>query len=224
MNNTSSIAERVHRLREEVGEHCTRVGRDPQSVSILAVSKRHSVQAIRQAMEAGLTDFGENYAQELVEKAEQLPQGIRWHYIGQLQKSKIRLLAPHVTVLQTVPSLKLAQALSKRMDDLGRNLEVHLQVNLANEPQKAGMPVDALPPAVQEVHALPHLLLTGLMAIPPVTDDPEDSRPWFKQLRQLADLHGLPKCSMGMSADWRVAIEEGATQLRLGTAIFGPRA
>lgn len=199
-------------------------------MQLVAVSKRHPAAAVREAHALGVRIFGENYAQELVAKAAEvgaLP-GIAWHMIGHLQTNKVRHVAPVAACVQTVDSPHLAEELSKRVARSGRSLDVLLEVNVAEDPAKSGCAPADLGPLIDAVLAQgPALRLSGLMTMPRETDDPEEARPVFARLRALRDAHGgaprLPHLSMGMSDDFEIAIEEGATIVRVGTALFGER-
>jgi pyridoxal phosphate enzyme (YggS family) len=191
----------------------------------LAVSKRHSVEAMRAAYAAGQRDFGENYVQELVHKADALRdlQDVRLHCIGRLQRNKVKDVVRVRARVYTLDSLRLADELAARAEEKATTLDVMLQVNIGDEPQKAGVAVAELAALIAGVRARPRLVLRGLFAIAPAGDDPEQARPYFRRLHELARDHELAELSMGMSDDFEVAIEEGATQVRVGTAIFGPR-
>jgi pyridoxal phosphate enzyme (YggS family) len=211
-----SVAERLGALR----------GRLPGGVTLVAVSKTHPPEAVREAYAAGQRHFGENYAQEWREKARALADlpDLEWHFVGSLQTNKVKLLLPEAPPragwVHTVDRLALAEELSRRAAARGIALRVLLEVNVAREPQKAGCDPDGVPALAEAVGRLPGLALRGLMAIPPAEGDP---RPHFGALRALRDRLGLPDLSMGMSGDWEAAIEEGATLIRVGTSIFGPR-
>jgi PLP dependent protein len=206
------IAENVARVRAAL----------PPGVTLVAVSKTQPADAIREAYSAGQRDFGENYAQEWREKADALADlaGLRWHFIGALQTNKVKYLAGRVHAIHTVDRAELARELSKRFLARGAVARAFLEVNTGGEASKAGCAPDAAPALADEVRALPAIELVGLMTIPPPEEDP---RPHFRLLRGLRDRLGLRELSMGMSADWRVAVEEGATVIRVGTAIFGER-
>ncbi len=194
----------------------------PAQVTLIAVSKTQPAEAVREAYAAGQRHFGENYAQEWREKAEALADlpDLTWHFIGGLQTNKVKYLAGKVGYVHTVDRPELARELSKRWVAAGATLKVLLEVNVGAEAQKAGCaPADA-PALAGLVRGLPGLELTGLTCIPPPEDDP---RPHFRALRALARQLDLPQLSMGMSADWPVAVEEGATLIRVGTALFGAR-
>ena len=194
----------------------------PAQVTLIAVSKTQPAEAVREAYAAGQRHFGENYAQEWREKAEALADlpDLTWHFIGGLQTNKVKYLAGKVGYVHTVDRPELARELSKRWVAAGATLKVLLEVNVGAEAQKAGCaPADA-PALAGLVQGLPGLELSGLTCIPPPEDDP---RPHFRALRALARQLDLPQLSMGMSADWPVAVEEGATMIRVGTALFGAR-
>ena len=203
-------------------------GRQPGDVTLIAVSKLQPVSAIREAVAAGQRDFGESYAQELDEKARALADlPIRWHFIGHLQRNKVKLAAPHVSMVQSVDSVRLAQELSAAAQQRNTAIDVLLQVNVGDEAQKSGCSAQEAPFVAEELSRLPGLHLKGLMCIPPFDLDEDDTRRHFIALRALRDRLGgpplLPHLSMGMSGDFEMAIEEGATMVRVGTSIFGER-
>jgi len=212
------------RVQEAVARACARAGRSPDDVLLIAVSKTMDVERVRLAIAAGVAALGENRVQEAKEKIEALGRPVPWHLIGSLQTNKARDAARLFDWIHSVDRLELAQELSRRAHGVERTLNVLLQVNLGDEPQKGGVAPAELKRLHEVVAALPNLKVRGLMAIPPATLQPEQARPFFRQLRELRDQLGLEHCSMGMSADFEVAIEEGATMVRVGTAIFGPRA
>jgi pyridoxal phosphate enzyme (YggS family) len=219
------IASAIERVQERIGDACERASRDPGSVQLVAVSKGHPEEVIRAAYAAGMRVFGENYAQELATKASALSdlRDIRWRFIGHLQRNKIKLIEGARATVDTVDSSRLAQALSTRAGASGTDLEVLLQVNVGGEAQKSGCTPDEVPALVEAVRALPNINLRGLMTVAPHLDQVEATRPFFATLRELAEAHGLPELSMGMTHDLEPAVAEGATMLRIGTAIFGPR-
>jgi pyridoxal phosphate enzyme (YggS family) len=194
----------------------------PAGVTLVAVSKTQPPEAVREAYAAGQRDFGENYAQEWRAKAEALADlgELRWHFIGGLQTNKVKILAGRVAFVHTVDREELARELSKRYAQKGAVVRVFLEVNVGDEASKEGCAPGDVPRLAEAVRALPGLDLCGLMCIPPAGQDP---RPHFRLLRGLRDPLGLRELSMGMSADWRAAVEEGATFVRVGTAIFGER-
>ena len=191
----------------------------------MAVTKKFSAHRIREAYQAGLRDFGENYVQEFAEKAPELEDlsGARFHLIGHLQSNKARVAAQLFQVIETVDSEKLLQRLDAAAGEGNSQKEVLLEVKLSTEESKAGAAPENVSALIETAQKCPNLDLTGLMTMPPWPEDPEQSRPYFQRLAQLGRQHGLQKLSMGMSADLEVAIEEGATIVRVGTALFGPR-
>lgn len=216
-----SLRERLATVRERIERACASSGRDSSSITLIAVTKVFPAAVIREAYEAGLRDFGENYVQEFESKAPQVQDlaGARFHLIGHLQSNKAKKAAELFSVIQTVDSPKLA----RRLDETGRPLDIMLEVKLSGEDVKSGADPAELPALIEAVRATRHLHLMGLMTMPPWSDDPEPSRPYFRRLRELASQFGLPQLSMGMSHDFEVAIEEGATHIRVGTALFGKR-
>jgi pyridoxal phosphate enzyme (YggS family) len=219
-----SLAERLSGVRERIRAAAAAVGRDPASVRLVAVSKTHPAEVIREAYALGQREFGENYAQELAQKAEALRDlsDIHWRFIGGLQRNKAKLLVPTGCAIETVASLDAAKTVNERAAALGRRVEVMLQINVVGEAQKGGVAVPELAALVSGVRALPALALSGLMVIPPF-DDEEAARTCYREARALAAVHGLKQLSMGMSDDLEIAIAEGSTSVRVGTAIFGPR-
>jgi hypothetical protein len=223
----SEVAAELARVQDRIARATLAAGRAPGSVRLIAVSKGQPASAIREAYAAGQRDFGENYAQELAAKARELADlDVRWHFIGHLQRNKVKEVVVHASTVQTVDRATLADELSKRAQ---RDLGVLLEVNVGGEAQKAGVaPADVVGLA-DHVARLPRLALVGLMTVPPACDDPEDARPHFRALADLgATLRarghaGTVELSMGMSHDFHVAIAEGATWVRVGTAIFGAR-
>ena len=221
----TGIAERWAAVRANVAAACERAGRAPSEVTIVAVSKTHPASAIREAAAAGATDFGENYAQELAAKQAELGE-LRWHFIGRLQRNKAKLVAGKVALVHAVDSEELAAELGKRAAQVQPIL---VAVNLAGETTKGGVTAETAPELARRIAALANVRLDGLMTMPPPSDDPEASRPMFEALRALRDRiagelgQPLPSLSMGMSGDYEVAIQCGATHVRIGTAIFGGR-
>ena len=216
-----SVATRWQSIRARVDAAATRAG---SSVTLVAVSKRQPIDLVRQAHSAGCRDFGENYASEMVEKAQQGPDDARWHFIGHLQRNKVKSLLPHAALVHGVDRIALGREINKRAQ---RTVDVLVQVNVAGEAQKSGCAVADLGRLLEQLRALERVRVCGLMTIPPAVERPQRARPHFAALRKLRDAHGgaceLPHLSMGMSQDFEVAIEEGATIVRVGTAIFGPR-
>ncbi len=212
-------------MRARIDAACARAGVPASRVKLLAVSKLQPVEAIRAAYALGQRDFGENYVQELVHKAAalaDLPE-LRWRLIGRLQRNKVKEVVPVGCSVDTVDSLRLGEALQARAVQDSRVIEVLVQANIGAEPQKAGVAPAELGALVNALRKLPNLRVQGLLAIPPMVAHPELNRAHFRQLRELAAAHALPELSMGMSDDLEIAIEEGATMVRVGTAVFGQR-
>ncbi|WP_437763445.1 YggS family pyridoxal phosphate-dependent enzyme [Sorangium sp. So ce281] len=224
-----NIASRLDEVRRRIASAAARAGRGPEEVRLIAVSKGKPAGAIRAAYAAGQRDFGENYAQELVEKAEALADldGLVWHAIGQLQRNKAKLVARVAHVVQSVDREELAVELDRRAAALNRTLDVLIEVNVGGEASKGGCAPGDFAPLLAAIARCAHLRPIGLMTIAPFLEDPNDVAPFFAQLRALRDAHGgravLPELSMGMSHDFEPAIAQGATWVRVGTAIFGAR-
>ena len=221
-----SVDENLRRVCERLSEAATRAGRDPAEITLVAVSKMHSIEAIREAAYAGVIAFGENKIQEAEEKIAELGrENLKWHLIGHLQSNKARKAVQLFDVIESLDSLELAQRLERICIEEARDrLDVFIQVDLGGEDTKSGITADDLPPLIDFLSTCERLKLKGLMTLPPFFHDSEDARPFFIRLRELRDKL-LPKgaLSMGMSNDFEVAIEEGATHVRVGTAIFGRR-
>ena len=227
-----SIADNVERVRTRMRQAAERAGRDPMSVRLVAASKTVDAARIRAAVAAGVTILGENYLQETRQKLGQLGRaGVEWHLIGPLQRNKVRYVFDLFDMMQSLDRLELAEEINRRAERLGRRLPVLLEVNVGGEASKSGWTPASLLNDVRQLASLPHIQVRGLMTIPPPTPQPDEARPFFRQLRQLRDrlaqegYDGMTfdELSMGMTADYDVAIEEGATLVRVGTAIFGPR-
>ncbi len=219
---------RIFHVRERIAEAAGRAGRSPEEITLVGVSKRHPVETVRAAWDAGIREFGENYVQEAREKCVALTElsGLRWHLIGGLQSNKARLAVSLFDTVQTVDRLSLAQVLSLEAGKLDKQLSVLVEVNLAGRAVRAGVAEAETRELCEQVAALPHLRLNGLMGIAPLGESPEVARPYFARLRQLFEAlpHANRKVlSMGMSGDFETAIEEGATLVRIGTALFGER-
>ena len=225
----TELADRVSAVRERIARATARAARPANSVRLVAVSKRHPASSVREAHALGLRVFGENYAQELVAKAADVGplENIEWHMIGRLQTNKARHVAPVIAMIHTIDAPHVATELGKRTVGAGRTIGALVEVNVAGEAAKSGCAPDAVGAVLDAVRATPGLVLRGLMTMPPYNDDPEASRPHFAALRELQARHGgaaaLPELSMGMSHDFEAAIAEGATIVRVGTAIFGER-
>jgi pyridoxal phosphate enzyme (YggS family) len=217
----NSLARRLEAVRERMARAAERARRDPAQILLLAVTKVFPAAAIREAYALGLREFGENYVQEFEGKAPEVRDltGARFHLIGHLQSNKSRKAVELFDVIQTVDSAKLAQ----RLNENGKTMEVMLEVKLSGEEAKSGATPEELPELIAAVRGCANLRLRGLMTMPPWSEDVEKSRPYFRRLRELAELHELAELSMGMTNDFEVAIEEGATCVRVGTALFGKR-
>ena len=229
-----TIADNLAAVRERIAATARKAGRDPNAVRLVAVSKRVSEERLRQAVAAGQRLFGENYLQEAQEKIAALdPAGeLNWHFIGHLQSNKAKAAAENFSMVETVDRLKLATLLDRHAAAAGRIVSVLVQVNVGGESQKSGVAPERTAELLQAMERLPALRVMGLMTMPPWSEEAESSRPHFRRLRQLAEelaargllgRHGKVELSMGMSGDFEVAVEEGATLVRVGTAIFGPR-
>ncbi len=229
------LAARLGRVRERLGQACAACGRRPEDVLLVAVSKFHPAADVAAVAGAGQVDFGENYVQEALEKRAELAREpfagrIRWHMIGHVQSRKAAQVAGAFALIHTLDSVKLADALERRLAESGALQPVLMEINIGEEPQKAGVMIgDAAALAEHVLARCPHLELRGLMCLPPVFDAGDAARPYFARLRRLGeDLRsrlgiGLPELSMGMSGDFPAAVAEGATIVRIGTDIFGPR-
>jgi PLP dependent protein len=222
----SGITERLAKVESRIERAAERSGRRRADIALVAVSKRFSADHLREAYAAGLREFGENYVQEFVDKRPQLDDlaDAKYHFIGHLQSNKARLACQLFAVVQTVDSAKLLARLDAAAGELDSKLEVMLEVKLSDEESKSGALPEEVPALLEAASRCSHLTVSGLMTMPPWNIDPEHSRPYFRQLAALAGSAGLKKISMGMSGDLEVAIEEGATIVRVGTALFGPRA
>ncbi len=228
----SNIASRLAGIRERITAAARSAGRDPSSIRLVAVSKTFPVDAVREAYAAGHRDFGENRVQEALQKiASATDLEIRWHLLGHLQLNKARKAGPVFAAIHSVDSVELLKKVDAAAAQAGRAPELLIQVDLAGEATKFGASPDEVPRLLDAAIACRAARVTGLMTLPPVPDSPEDARPWFRQLRDLRDgwlASGVPpamlgQLSMGMSGDFEVAIQEGSTMVRVGTAIFGNR-
>ncbi len=223
------ISAQLAAAQQSIDEAARRAGRPPSAVRLVAVSKRHPATAVAAAAAAGQTIFGESRVQEAREKIPQCPAGLKWHYIGHLQKNKIRQALPLFDFFHSIDSEALARGLDRVAGETGRTVEGLLEVNIAGEESKFGFRPEELRSAWTALAALPHLRIRGLMTMAPYSENPEDARPVFRALRVLRDElqassgRPLEELSMGMSGDFAAAIEEGATLVRLGTSIFGTR-
>lgn len=226
---TESMAERVARVRERIDRACGRCGRAAGDVAVVAVAKKFGPERVREAAEAGLGCFGENRVQEAAQKIPLCPGHLEWHLVGHLQGNKARYVPQLFRMVHSVDSLKLLETLNRHCGEAGLTLPVCLQVNVSGERSKFGLPPDDVPAVLEGATACRAVDVVGLMTVPPFTEDPEGARPFFVRLRERRDAWrvatGFPLevLSMGMSHDFEVAIEEGATLVRLGTCLFGQR-
>lgn len=227
----TTISANLKQIHQQIEVACQRCGRDPQSVRLVAVSKKKPAAAIEVAFAAGQKLFGESYVQELQQKLDAIELPLEWHFIGGLQSNKVKYLRGRTALIHSVDRLSLAKEISAQWARIDQTANILLQFNLGEEATKSGASEAEALALAQAVCALPNLQVRGLMILPPYSDDPEEVRPYFRRLRQLGERlaqAGLPKfscdeLSMGMSHDFAVAIEEGATLVRVGTAIFGAR-
>ena len=223
------ITENLEQVREQIAGAAAKVGRAAGEIELVAIAKTHSADKVREAIEAGQTLFGESRVQEARAKIPELPSNLRWHFVGHLQKNKIRHALPLFEMIHSVDSLELAHEMNRIAEEQGMHPRVLLEVNVAGEGSKFGFKSETLHAEMESLLALPRLSILGLMTIPPLAEEAEVSRKYFIQLRELRDrlqteFHvDLAQLSMGMTEDFVVAVEEGATLVRVGTAIFGKR-
>ena len=225
------IKEQLEEVRERVNAACLRAGRDPKSVTLIAVSKTKPAQAVQEAYEAGARDFGENKVQEILQKQPALPQDIRWHMIGHLQRNKVHQVIGKAVLIHAVDSLRLAEQIEQEAAKQNLDVDVLLEINVAKEESKYGFFLEDAEEAIRRISSLPHVHIRGLMTIAPFVENPEENRGIFQKLYQFSvdindkniDNVTMGVLSMGMSGDFEVAIEEGATMVRVGTSIFGAR-
>jgi pyridoxal phosphate enzyme (YggS family) len=224
----STIRENLSRVRERIERAAQKAGRDPKEIKLVAVSKTVEVARIKEAIEAGVSILGENYVQEAEKKIEALGKPVSWHFIGHLQSNKARYAVRLFDVIHSIDSIPLAEELNRRAEQPDRVIKVMIEVNLSKEATKFGTDEEKVLNLAKRIQSSKHLSLEGLMTMPPYFDSPEMSRPYYVALRELKERmtkEGIPmkELSMGMSNDFEIAIEEGATYVRVGTAIFGPR-
>jgi pyridoxal phosphate enzyme (YggS family) len=225
-----SLADNLDAIQQRIRAACERAGRDPGSVTLLAVTKGQPPEVVSAAARLGQVWFGENKVQEARAKIPLCPGKLRWHFIGHLQSNKCREAVELFEMIQSVDSLSLAGEISKRAEAAARRMPVMLEVNVAGEASKFGYAPERLLEELPELNALPRIEIHGLMTVPPYVTEPEKARPHFRRLRELKEQAEavlgapMPHLSMGMSGDFEIAIEEGATLVRIGTALFGPRA
>ena len=225
------ILENIKQVKENIIKSCEKVGRDPKEVTLIAVSKTKPYTAIEEALPSGVLDYGENKVQELTEKYEILPKDIRWHMIGHLQRNKVKYLVGKVELIHSVDSLRLANQIETEFAKKNEIANILIEVNMANEESKFGITSETTEQLVHEISKLEHVRIKGLMTIAPYTDNPETNREYFRNMKKLSvditekniDNVSMNVLSMGMTGDYQVAIEEGATMVRVGTGIFGER-
>jgi pyridoxal phosphate enzyme (YggS family) len=223
------IAENLERVRSQIADAAKKSGRSPGDIELVAISKTHEAEKVRAAFDSGQQLFGESRVQEARVKIPLLPSAVRWHFVGRLQKNKVRHALPLFELFHSVDSLELARDMNRIADEEGVHPRVLLEVNVAGEGSKIGFAPDSLRAQMEALLELPRLTIEGLMTIPPLAPEADASRQFFVALRELRDRFAaqfqvaLPQLSMGMSGDYPVAIEEGATLVRVGTAIFGKR-
>ncbi len=227
----STVTENYRKVRENVRRACERAGRDPAEVTLIAVSKTKPVSMMEELLPEGVVDFGENKPQELKEKYELLPKDLRFHMIGHLQRNKVKYVVGRACMIHSVDSLRLAQAIQEEAQKRGILVPVLAEVNIAGEESKFGLSPEETPDLVQEISRFPNLRVQGLMTIAPFVENPEENRVHFRNLYKLfidikeRNIDNVSMCilSMGMTNDYEIAIEEGATMVRVGTGIFGER-
>ena len=225
------LKENFQSVEARIQAACDRAGRSRKEVTLIAVSKTKPVEMLQTIYDAGSRDFGENKVQEMCDKIEQLPTDIRWHMIGHLQRNKVKYIVGRVSLIHSVDSLHLAQEIEKQAAKLDVIVPILIEVNIAEEESKFGIHKEETISLVREVAALPHIRIQGLMTIAPYVENPEDNRAYFRGIKQLSvdiareniDNVSMDCLSMGMTGDYEVAIEEGATMVRVGTGIFGER-
>ena len=225
------ILDNIKQVEENIIKSCEKVGRDPKEVTLIAVSKTKPYTAIEEALPSGVLDYGENKVQELTEKYEILPKEIRWHMIGHLQRNKVKYLVGKVELIHSVDSLRLANQIETEFAKKNEIASILIEVNMANEESKFGITSETTEQLVREISKLDHVRIKGLMTIAPYTDNPETNREYFRNMKKLSvditekniDNVSMNVLSMGMTGDYQVAIEEGATMVRVGTGIFGAR-
>lgn len=225
------ITENLEQVRKNIDEACRMAGRDPKEVTLIAVSKTKPVSMLKEAYDAGARCFGENKVQEIMDKHPQLPEDIQWHMIGHLQRNKVKYIVDKVSMLHSVDSLRLAQTIEQEAAKHNVCVPVLLEVNVAQEESKFGLKMDEVLPLIETIADFPHIKVQGLMTIAPYVENAEDNRDFFRQLKKLSvDIEAkninnvsMSVLSMGMTGDYQVAVQEGATMVRVGTGIFGER-
>ena len=225
------LCENLKKVEDNVDAACRKAGRSSDEVTLIAVSKTKPVEMLSTIYNQGIRDFGENKVQEMCDKMEQLPSDIRWHMIGHLQTNKVKYIVGHTTLIHSVDSLHLAKEIEKQAEKKDVTVDILVEINIAEEESKFGIHKEETYELVRQIAALPHVHICGLMTIAPYVENPEDNRMYFRGIRQLSvdiaeqniDNVDMDVLSMGMTGDYMVAIEEGATMVRVGTGIFGER-
>ena len=225
------VTENLNQVRKNIQEACKAVGRDPKEVTLIAVSKTKPVPMLQEAYDAGARVFGENKGQEITDKYPQLPDDIQWHMIGHLQRNKVKYIVDKVAMIHSVDSLRLAQTIEQEAAKHDVCVPILLEVNVAQEETKFGLKTEEVLPLVESIAEFPHIKIQGLMTIAPYVQNPEENRPIFRQLKKLSvDIAAkninnvtMSVLSMGMTGDYQIAVQEGATMVRVGTGIFGER-
>ena len=225
------ITENLEQVRKNIQDACRSVGRDPEEVTLIAVSKTKPVELLQEAYQAGARDFGENKVQEIMDKYPQLPSDIRWHMIGHLQRNKVKYIVDKAAMIHSVDSLRLAQTIEQEAAKHDVQVPILLEVNVAEEDSKFGLKMDEVLPLIEAIAEFPHIRVCGLMTIAPYVENAEENRMFFRQLKKLSvDIAAkninnvsMSVLSMGMTGDYQVAVQEGATMVRVGTGIFGGR-
>lgn len=225
------ISDNIKKIQKNIEKSCQKAGRDPKEVTLIAVSKTKPIPMLEEAYQAGSRDFGENKVQEIMDKHPALPEDIRWHMIGHLQRNKVKYIVDKVALVHSVDSLRLAEELSRQAGKKQAEIDVLVEVNIAEEESKFGTSRAEAIQLVEEMAKLPHIHVKGLMTIAPFVENPEENRKYFRQIKELSvditkkniDNVSMSVLSMGMTNDYMVAVEEGATMVRVGTGIFGER-
>lgn len=225
------ITENLEQVRKNIQDACRSVGRDPEEVTLIAVSKTKPVELLQEAYQAGARDFGENKVQEIMDKYPPLPSDIRWHMIGHLQRNKVKYIVDKAAMIHSVDSLRLAQTIEQEAAKHDVQVPILLEVNVAEEDSKFGLKMDEVLPLIEAIAEFPHIRVCGLMTIAPYVENAEENRMFFRQLKKLSvDIAAkninnvsMSVLSMGMTGDYQVAVQEGATMVRVGTGIFGER-
>ncbi len=226
-----SMEQNIAQVRQNIAQAAKKVGRNPEDILLLAVSKTKSVEQIKEAVSYGLTSLGENKVQEIMDKYEPMGEGIHWHLIGHLQTNKVKYIIDKVDMIHSVESIRLAEEIEKRAAAKNKVMDILVEINIAQEESKFGIPVNEVESFLQELSKFSHIRIRGLMTVAPFVENPEENRLYFRKMRELLvdintkkiDNINMDVLSMGMTGDYMVAIEEGATIVRVGTGIFGER-